>query len=180
MLVRWLLFRMMFASGCVKLTSGCPAWWGLTAMPTHYRYSYYTTLVWFFLAFPCSSQCLPTPLAWVAALLPDWLHRLSVLATFVIEIPLTFLFFAPTAALRKLTAVCQVFLMVNIMLTGNYNFFNLLYIGLCLSLADNSWLERQDSRRTSSHPAATCAWCLFHLSACLALGWTIAQVSLEK
>ena len=35
-LVRWLLFRMMFASGAVKLTSGCPAWWGLTAMPTHY------------------------------------------------------------------------------------------------------------------------------------------------
>jgi len=163
MLVRWLLFRMMFASGCVKLTSGCPAWWGLTAMPTHY-----------------SSQCLPTPLAWVAALLPDWLHKLSVLATFVIEIPLTFLFFAPTAALRKLTAVCQVFLMINIMLTGNYNFFNLLYIGLCLSLADNSWLERQDSRRTSSHPVATCAWCLFHLFACLALGWTIAQVSSLK
>ena len=35
-LVRWLLFRMMLASGCVKLTSGCPAWWSLTAMPTHY------------------------------------------------------------------------------------------------------------------------------------------------
>ena len=41
--------RMMFASGVVKLTSGCDAWWGLTAMPTHY-----------------SSQCLPTPLAWWA------------------------------------------------------------------------------------------------------------------
>ena len=36
MLVRWLLFRMMFASGVVKLTSQCPTWWGLTAMPTHY------------------------------------------------------------------------------------------------------------------------------------------------
>lgn len=29
-LVRWLLFRLMFASGVVKLTSRCPAWWGLT------------------------------------------------------------------------------------------------------------------------------------------------------
>ena len=26
----------MFASGVVKLTSLCPTWWGLTAMPTHY------------------------------------------------------------------------------------------------------------------------------------------------
>ena len=28
-----------------------------------------------------------------------------------------------------------------IMLSGNYNFFNFLYLALCLSLADNSWLE---------------------------------------
>jgi len=47
MLVRWLLFRMMFASGVVKLTSGCPTWWSLTALPLHYE-----------------SQCIPTPLAW--------------------------------------------------------------------------------------------------------------------
>ena len=122
-LVRWLLFRMMFASGAVKLTSGCEAWWGLTAMPTHYF-----------------SQCLTSPLAWYAATMPDWLHKLSVLSTFIIEIPLTFLFFAPSPALRKLTFSCQVFLMVVIMLTGNYNFFNILYIGLCVSLADDSWL----------------------------------------
>ena len=30
--------------------------------------------------------------------------------------------------------------MVIIMLTGNYNFFNFLFMGLCLSLADDSWL----------------------------------------
>ena len=29
-LLRWLLFRLMFASGIVKLTSQCPTWWGLT------------------------------------------------------------------------------------------------------------------------------------------------------
>jgi hypothetical protein len=29
-LLRWLLFRLMFASGVVKLTSQCPTWWGLT------------------------------------------------------------------------------------------------------------------------------------------------------
>ena len=48
-LVRWLLFRMMFSSGVVKLTGGDKAWWGLTAMPTHYE-----------------SQCLPTQLSWEA------------------------------------------------------------------------------------------------------------------
>lgn len=29
-MVKWLLFRLMFASGVVKLQSGCPTWWGLT------------------------------------------------------------------------------------------------------------------------------------------------------
>jgi len=29
-MVKWLLFRLMFQSGVVKLQSGCPAWWGLT------------------------------------------------------------------------------------------------------------------------------------------------------
>jgi hypothetical protein len=96
-LVRWLLFRMMLASGCVKLTSGCPTWWGLTAMPTHYF-----------------SQCLPTPLAWYAALLPDWMQRLSVLATFVIEIPLVFLFFGPTSSLRRFTFYIQAVLRIRI------------------------------------------------------------------
>ena len=106
---------MMFASGCVKLTSGCPAWWGLTALPVHYE-----------------SQCLPTPPAWHAYnLLPDWLHRLSVVGTYLVEIPLTFLFFAPTRALKRVTAVAQVGLMASIMVTGNYNFFNFLYIALC-------------------------------------------------
>ena len=36
-LVRWLLFRLMFASGVVKLTSLCPTWWKLTALNYHYE-----------------------------------------------------------------------------------------------------------------------------------------------
>ena len=149
---------MMFASGAVKLTSGCDAWWGLTAMPTHYF-----------------SQCLPSPLAWYAATMADWLHKLSVLSTFIIEIPLTFLFFAPSAALRKLTFCCQVFLMLVIMLTGNYNFFNLLYIGLCVSLADDSWITAKVPAERRSQPLLHCGWCLAHLGVCLGLGWFIGK-----
>lgn len=36
-LIRWLLFRLMFASGVVKLTSRCPTWWGLTGV-CEYKY----------------------------------------------------------------------------------------------------------------------------------------------
>jgi len=48
-----LLFRLMFASGVVKLTSMCPTWWGLTALDWHYE-----------------SQCIPTPIAWYAHQMP--------------------------------------------------------------------------------------------------------------
>ncbi len=69
----------------------------------------------------------------------EWTHKVSVVMTYVIEIPLTFLFFAPTPVARRLAFAGQVFLMFTIMATGNYNFFNLLYIALCLSLAEDSW-----------------------------------------
>jgi len=138
MLVRWLLFRMMFASGVVKLTSQCPTWWGLTAMPTHYE-----------------SQCIPTPLAWNVFQLPEWMHKLSVAGTYFIEIGLVFLFFAPTSQMRKLSCLFQIKLMFVIMLTGNYNFFNLLFIGLCTSLFDDSWISKRIKFDSSSSDGFT-------------------------
>ena len=74
-------------------------------------------------------------------------------------------------------ALLQVLLMVLIMVTGNYNFFNLLYLGLCLSLAEDSWLSGAPISIPAAprHPAATCAWCLFHLAACTGLGWALGQ-----
>uniref|UniRef100_A0A667Z6G6 Lipase maturation factor n=1 Tax=Myripristis murdjan TaxID=586833 RepID=A0A667Z6G6_9TELE len=119
-LARWLLFRLMFASGVVKLTSRCPTWWGLTALTYHYE-----------------TQCIPTPLAWFAQQLPVWWQKLSVVGTFVIEIAVPFLFFSPLRRLRLGAFYLQVLLQVLIILSGNYNFFNLLTLALCLSLLDD-------------------------------------------
>uniref|UniRef100_A0A8C5DUA9 Lipase maturation factor n=1 Tax=Gouania willdenowi TaxID=441366 RepID=A0A8C5DUA9_GOUWI len=133
-LVRWLLFRLMFVSGAVKLTSRCPTWWGLTALTYHYE-----------------TQCIPTPLAWFAHQLPVWWHKLSVVATFVIEIAAPFLFFSPLRRLRLGAFYLQVLLQTLIILSGNYNFFNLLTLTLCLSLLDNQhvnfWLRKRDDNR---------------------------------
>ncbi|XP_062861304.1 lipase maturation factor 2a [Trichomycterus rosablanca] len=133
-LVRWLLFRLMFASGVVKLTSRCPTWWGLTAVTYHYE-----------------TQCIPTPLAWFAHQLPVWFQKLSVVGTFIIEIAVSFLFFSPIRRHRLTTFYLQVLLQVMIILSGNYNFFNLLTITLCLSLLDdhhvNFWLCRRTPQK---------------------------------
>ncbi|XP_059191994.1 lipase maturation factor 2a [Centropristis striata] len=147
-LIRWLLFRLMFASGVVKLTSRCPTWWGLTALTYHYE-----------------TQCIPTPLAWYAHQLPVWWQKLSVVGTFVIEIAAPLLFFSPLRRLRLGAFYLQVLLQVLIVLTGNYNFFNLLTLALCLSLLDDQhvhfWLRKAD--KISNNDSKLCSWLCYLL-----------------
>ncbi|KAI3371369.1 hypothetical protein L3Q82_023972, partial [Scortum barcoo] len=147
-LIRWLLFRLMFASGVVKLTSRCPTWWGLTALTYHYE-----------------TQCIPTPLAWFAHQLPVWWQKLSVVVTFMIEIAAPVLFFSPLRRLRLGAFYLQVLLQVLIILTGNYNFFNLLTLTLCLSLLDDQhvhfWLRKTD--KNSNNDSRLWSWVCYLL-----------------
>ena len=113
--IRFLLFKLMFMSGVVKIQANCPTWQNLTALEYHF-----------------ATQCLPGPLAWYAHQMHPFLLRLGVAATFVIEIPAAFLLLAPSVATRKVGAWLQILLQVLIILTGSYNFFNLLTITLCL------------------------------------------------
>lgn len=122
-LLWWLLFRFMFESGVVKLTAGDAAWPELTAMTWHY---------W--------TQPLPHALSWWAHHMPLWLHKASVLGMFATELAAPFLILAPRR-LRHLGAVVMIGLQVMIGVTGNYGFFNLLTIVLCLALLDDQVLD---------------------------------------
>ncbi|XP_012527431.1 lipase maturation factor 2 [Monomorium pharaonis] len=131
--VRWLLFRLMFASGVVKLISGCPIWWKLDALNIHFE-----------------SQCIPTPLAWYAHHLPTWFLRLSTVGTNVVELAVPFLFFFPNRKVRIMAFYLQVFLQICIIATGNYNFFNFLTICLCISLLDDQFFYKRKSKNDKS------------------------------
>jgi lipase maturation factor 1 len=119
-LLRWLLFKLMFQSGCVKLLSGDPAWRNLTALTFHYE-----------------TQPLPTWIGWYAHQLPVWAQKGSALTMFGIELVVPFLVFAPRR-LRTFACLALVFFQALIFLTGNYCFFNLLTIALCLLLLDDA------------------------------------------
>ena len=123
-LYRWLVFRYLFLAGVVKLLSGDPTWHDLTALEYHF---------W--------TQPLPTPLAWYAAQLPPWLLMGGTAATLVIELGTVFLIFLPRR-LRAAAAFCVLLLQSLIVLTGNYNFFNLLTMLLCIFLFDDAALRR--------------------------------------
>ena len=132
-LFRWLLFRFIFASGVVKLTSGDATWRDLSALTYHYQ-----------------TQPLPNPLAWYAHHLPESIHVVSVAAMFTIELAVPFFIFAPR---RLRIAACALLagLQLVIALTGNYTFFNLLAAALCLWLFDDaSWPKRL----RAPHPGA--------------------------
>jgi predicted DCC family thiol-disulfide oxidoreductase YuxK len=122
-LLRWLLFRFMFMSGVVKLLSGDPNWWNLSALSYHFL-----------------TQPLPTPLAWYAAQLPPAALRFATGSMFVVELILPFLFFFPRR-LRFLAAFGTLLLQSCILVTGNYNWFNLQTMLLCLVMFDDAALQ---------------------------------------
>jgi len=124
-LYRWLVFRLLFLSGCVKLLSNDPSWRNLSALGFHY----YT-------------QPLPTVFAWYMEQLPQWFHRASTLVVLVTEIGVPFLIFMPRR-IRMFGAACLLALQLLILITGNYTFFNILTMALCLFLFDDralAWL----------------------------------------
>ena len=120
----WLLARLMFLSAAVKLVSGDPTWRDLTALTFHFE-----------------TQPLPTPLAWQVHQLPEPALRAMCVAMFVIEFVCPVCLFGPRR-LRHRAALLLIALQVAIALTGNYTFFNLLAIGLCLPCLDDAWWGR--------------------------------------
>ena len=126
-LLKLLLFKLMLMSGVVKLSSGDDSWWSLTALDYHY---------W--------SQPLPTVFGWWADKSPEWFKHFSVAFCLVVEIIVPFFIWGPRR-LRLISAGLLIFLQLVIAITGNYCFFNLLTIALCLLLIDDSVI-RADCR----------------------------------
>jgi hypothetical protein len=116
---RFLLFRLMFESGLVKLASHDPNWRNLHALRFHFM-----------------TQPLPNPLAYDAYWLPHWMLDCMTAATLCIELGAPFLLFCPRR-LRQTGVALLMFLQVTIILTGNYAFFNLLALALCLCGLDD-------------------------------------------
>ena len=117
---RWLLwlllFKLMFLSGVTKLLSGDVSWWNLTALSVHYE-----------------TQPIPNRASWTMHQLPSWFGEMGVLGMFVIELVLPILIFSPRR-LRHAASAGLILLQILIATTGNYGFFNLLAMTLCITL----------------------------------------------
>ena len=87
------------------------------------------------------TQPLPTALAWHAAQMPAGLLAFATGAMFFVELVLPFFIFAPRR-LRFIAAFGFLLLEFCILITGNYNWFNLQTMLLCLPLFDDAALRR--------------------------------------
>ncbi len=123
-LYRWLVFRFMFLGGAVKLVSGDKSWDSLTALNYHFE-----------------TQPLATPLSWYAHHLPESVLMTGTGMTLITELLVPFLIFTPRR-FRHIAAWCFIIFETCILLTGNYNFFNLLTIFMCLFLFDDAAIKR--------------------------------------
>ena len=135
-LVRWLVFRLMLLSGVVKLTGGDPAWSAWEAMAYHYE-----------------TQPLPSWTSWYMHQCPPWFQAASVGFVFWAELVAPFLIFGPRRV-RMLGFGSIVTLQVLIAATGNFGFFNLLTVVLCLILVEDRDWGRRDGDPAGAFPRA--------------------------
>ncbi|XP_050097242.1 lipase maturation factor 2-like [Anopheles aquasalis] len=120
LLLKWLVFRFMFASGSVKLASGCPLWWSLDGLQRHYE-----------------TMPLPTSYSWYTYQLPEAFHRISTIYVYLSELVVPWLFFAPNRVVRRFALGWHMFLHANIIASGNYGFLSPLVLTLMVTLLDD-------------------------------------------
>ncbi len=129
---RWLLWllimKLMLQSGIVKFTffdvDGSNAWRDLTALEYHF---------W--------TQPIPSWLSYYFDALPAVIDKIALFFTYVCELIIPFFILLPRR-MRRIAAISLILFQFLIILSGNYGFFNLLTITLCISLLDDQYLRK--------------------------------------
>jgi hypothetical protein len=121
-LLRWVLFRLMFGAGLIKIR-GDECWRNLTCMVYHYE-----------------TQPIPNPLSWYFHRMPLNVQKGSVLFNHFVELIVPWGYFIPglTAFLCGLiTIVFQSILIIS----GNFSWLNYLTIVLCIPCFSDKYLS---------------------------------------
>lgn len=121
-LLLWLLFRVEFGAGMIKMR-GDRCWRDLTCLYYHHE-----------------TQPMPGPLSWYFHHLPKPLHRLEALASHFTQLIVPFALFAPQPAAGGAAAIVIV-TQCWLMLSGNFSWLNLLTITLAVSALDSHFLR---------------------------------------
>ena len=137
-LLRWMLFRVEFGAGLIKLR-GDPCWRNLTCLNYHHE-----------------TQPLPNPLSSYFHHLPKSFHRLEVIANFGAQLVIPWGLFFP----QPVAGICGALIILTqlwLFISGNYSWLNLLTMLLAVSSFSNAQLQpilRMPVPSALSSPAA--------------------------
>jgi hypothetical protein len=119
---RWVLFRVMFGAGLIKLR-GDSCWHDLTCLDYYFE-----------------TQPMPNPLTWYFHWMPSWVHHAGVVFNHLAElvVPFGYVLWQPFAAIAGvITIVFQLVLIVS----GNLSWLNWLTMVLAISTLNDRWLS---------------------------------------
>src|SRR5438876_6726588 len=122
-LFRWLVFRIMFGAGLIKLR-GDSCWRDLTCLYYHYE-----------------TQPIPNPLSRTLHFMPHWFHKFGVLWNHFVELIVPWFAFAPSL-LRHIAGCLLVSFQISLLISGNLSFLNWLTIVPMLACFDDSFFAR--------------------------------------
>jgi lipase maturation factor len=121
---RWLLFRVMFGAGLIKLR-GDPCWRDLTCLDFYFE-----------------TQPMPNPLSWYFHWLPASVHRAGVVFNHVAELGVPLAYFAPQP-IASIAGLVTIAFQLVLIVSGNLSWLNWLTIVLCIPTLDDrllSWI----------------------------------------
>lgn len=121
-LLRWLLFRVEFGAGLIKLR-GDRCWRDLTCLYHHHE-----------------TQPMPNPLSWHFHHLPRWFHRLEVLGNHAAQLVAPLFLFAP----QPIAAIAGLAMLATqgwLVLSGNFAWLNALTMTLAVATLDDAVLS---------------------------------------
>jgi hypothetical protein len=135
-LFRWLLMRLTLLAAVAKLASPDPSWRNLTALQHYFE-----------------TQPLPTWMGWYVAQLPEWMQRSLTLGTLIVELGAGLLILAPRRP-RRWAAGAIAVLNLFMFFIGNLGVYQLLVIGFCLLLVDDTSVRALQTRLWRRVPPA--------------------------
>jgi len=121
-LFRWLVFRVEFGAGLIKLR-GDRCWRDLTCLYYHHE-----------------TQPMPNPLSWFFHNMPKPLHRVEVVGNFFAQLVVPWFLFAPQPVASVAGAVIVV-TQAWLVLSGNFSWLNFLTMALAVSAFDDRALS---------------------------------------
>lgn len=130
---RWLLFRIMFGAGLIKLR-GDPCWRDLTCLNYFYE-----------------TQPMPNPWSWYFHWAPQWVNKGGVLFNHFAELLVPFFYFLPQP-IAGIAGVITIIFQLFIISSGNLSWLNWMTLFLAFSTLDAKFLSFLPLRAPIMHP----------------------------